>query len=76
MRTPLRVARACEQGEVIIAGDHTATASSQGAMISGRRAADGRLQLQVVESTGVRPSGSAVGPVATANVSAAISQVT
>lgn len=40
MRPPRRVSRAIEQGDVIIAGDHTATASIQGAMVSGRRAGD------------------------------------
>ena len=43
MRPPLRVAPAFEPGPVIIAGDHTATASIQGAMVSGRRAADHAL---------------------------------
>lgn len=44
MRPPLTVAQVREQGSVIIAGDHWATASIQGAMISGRRAADAAFQ--------------------------------
>jgi predicted NAD/FAD-dependent oxidoreductase len=40
MRGPLTVAESGEHGPVILAGDHCATASIQGAMISGRHAAD------------------------------------
>jgi hypothetical protein len=40
MRGPLTVAGSGEHGPVILAGDHRATASIQGAMISGRHAAD------------------------------------
>ena len=40
MRGPLTVAGSGEHGPVIVAGDHCATASIQGAMISGRHAAD------------------------------------
>ena len=40
MRGPLTVAGSGEHGPVILAGDHCATASIQGAMISGRHAAD------------------------------------
>ena len=43
MRAPLRVAGARGFGPVILAGDHRATASIQGAMVSGRRAADEAL---------------------------------
>ncbi|MGA0209291.1 MAG: NAD(P)/FAD-dependent oxidoreductase [Candidatus Nanopelagicales bacterium] len=43
MRPPLQVSPTLEPGPVIIAGDHTATASIQGAMVSGRRAADHAL---------------------------------
>lgn len=43
MRPPRRVSHAIEQGDVIIAGDHTTTASIQGAMVSGRRAGDRAL---------------------------------
>jgi len=40
MRGPLSVSDVPEQGSVVLAGDHWATASIQGAMVSGRRAAD------------------------------------
>lgn len=40
MRPPLYISGQTTQGQVILAGDHTATASIQGAMVSGRRAAD------------------------------------
>jgi predicted NAD/FAD-dependent oxidoreductase len=40
MRGPLTVAGSGEHGPVILAGDYCATASIQGAMISGRHAAD------------------------------------
>ena len=40
MRGPLTVAGSGEHGPVLLAGDHCATASIQGAMISGRHAAD------------------------------------
>ena len=43
MRAPLKVAGAPGFGPVILAGDHRATASIQGAMVSGRRAADEAL---------------------------------
>lgn len=43
MRPPLQLARHGHDGPVIVAGDHTATASIQGAMVSGRRAADQAL---------------------------------
>ena len=43
MRPPLRIAPRARSGPVILAGDHTATASIQGAMLSGRRAADEAL---------------------------------
>lgn len=43
MRVPLRVAGRPEYGPIILAGDHQATASIQGAMVSGRRAADEAL---------------------------------
>lgn len=40
MRGPLTLSTAPAQGPVVLAGDHRATASIQGAMVSGRRAAD------------------------------------
>jgi phytoene dehydrogenase-like protein len=40
MRGPLTIGSAHPQGPVVLAGDHRATASIQGAMVSGRRAAD------------------------------------
>ena len=40
MRGPLSVSAVPAQGSVVLAGDHWATASIQGAMVSGRRAAD------------------------------------
>jgi len=40
MRGPLTIGSAPAQGPVVLAGDHRATASIQGAMVSGRRAAD------------------------------------
>ncbi len=43
MRPPMRVSTPPQQGPVIVAGDYTATASIQGAMVSGRRAADHAL---------------------------------
>lgn len=43
MRPPLHIATRERSGPVILAGDHTATASIQGAMLSGRRAADEAL---------------------------------
>ncbi len=43
MRPPLRITPRERSGPVILAGDHTATASIQGAMVSGRRAADEAL---------------------------------
>ena len=43
MRPPLQVAGAPRFGPIIVAGDHRATASIQGAMVSGRRAADEAL---------------------------------
>ena len=43
MRPPLHVSTPAPSGPVILAGDHTATASIQGAMVSGRRAADHAL---------------------------------
>ena len=43
MRPPLRITPHERSGPVILAGDHTATASIQGAMVSGRRAADEAL---------------------------------
>ena len=43
MRPPLRITPRERSGPVIVAGDHTATASIQGAMVSGRRAADEAL---------------------------------
>ena len=43
MRVPLQVASTPDFGPIIVAGDHRATASIQGAMVSGRRAADEAL---------------------------------
>ena len=43
MRVPLHVAGRPNFGPIILAGDHRATASIQGAMVSGRRAADEAL---------------------------------
>ena len=43
MRPPLRITPRERSGPVIVAGDHTATASIQGAMVSGRRAANEAL---------------------------------
>ena len=43
MRSPLHVAGATPFGPIILAGDHRATASIQGAMVSGRRAANEAL---------------------------------
>lgn len=43
MRPPLQVSGRTHAGPVIVAGDHTTTASIQGAMVSGRRAADHAL---------------------------------
>jgi hypothetical protein len=43
MRPPLHVSTPAPSGPVILAGDHTTTASIQGAMVSGRRAADHAL---------------------------------
>ena len=43
MRPPLRITPRERSGPVIVAGDHTASASIQGAMVSGRRAADEAL---------------------------------
>jgi len=40
MRSPLAVSQPRPQGPVVLAGDYRATASIQGAMVSGRRAAD------------------------------------
>lgn len=49
MRPPLRVSAPAQSGLVLLAGDHTATASIQGAMVSGRRAAD-----QALDRLGIR----------------------
>jgi phytoene dehydrogenase-like protein len=43
MRPPLHVSTPAQSGPVILAGDHTSTASIQGAMVSGRRAANHAL---------------------------------
>jgi len=49
MRPPLRLAGPVDHGPVIVAGDHRTSASIQGAMVSGRRAAD-----EVLNRLGVR----------------------
>lgn len=54
MRPPLHLSPTQAPGPVILAGDFTATASIQGAMVSGRRAADTALDRLELRGSGER----------------------